>query len=151
MTTTITVLGVPAGQGNIRYSAQGRGYHANGSKLRPWRANVRAAAGRVFLTPLDGPVLLEMTVTLPRPANHFRTGRHAQLLRDDAPVWPIGSRTGDADHYLRAVSDALTGVAYTDDCLIVEGTVSKVYPAGGVDALDQPGAVIRITPLGGAT
>lgn len=151
MTVTITVHGTPAGQGRISYNRQGRGYHANGAKLRPWRDLIRAAAADIIDTPATGPVALEVTVTLTRPAAHYRTGRHAHILRDDAPTAPIGRNTGDVDHYLRAVQDALTGVAYLDDSQIVDGNTVKVYAGEGVDALDQPGAVIHLrTPGGGA-
>lgn len=146
----VTVFGTPAGQGRISYNAQGRGYHSNAKKLKPWRAAVRAAAQVVIDQPLTGPVTLEATVTLARPASHFRTGKYAHVLRDDAPAVPYGNGTGDHDHYARAISDALTGVAYADDSQIVEGTVRKAYPGEGVDALNAPGAVIRITALAGA-
>lgn len=146
-THIITVIGVPAGQGAIRYSPQGRGYHPNAKVLKPWRNLIRAAAAAAISAPHTGPVRIEVTITLARPAAHYRTGKYAHLLRDDAPAAPFGANTGDWDHYGRAVSDALTGAAYVDDCQVVDGSVTKVYAGEGVDALDQPGAVIRVRPL----
>ena len=128
---TITVHGTPAGQGAIRYGKHGHGYHANGPALRAWRAKVKTAALQAGAKPLDGPVALDVVVTVaalktPRPYPHTR-------------------RTADADHYLRAIGDALSTVAYGDDSQICDARIRVVYP--GPPGLDQPGAVIRVWPL----
>lgn len=141
MTThVVTVIGIPAGQGRISFDPHSRrGYHSNRAKLHPWRDAIRAAAQAVIAAPLEGPVSLEATITVPKPVSAPKT----------RTTWPVTRTSGDWDHHGRAISDALTGVAYLDDSQVVEGLVAKVYPGEGIDALDQPGAVIRITPLGG--
>lgn len=141
----ITVRGLPVGQGNIRYNAHGAGYHANAGRLRPWRAVVAdtAAAAMASRPLIDAAVGLDAVFTLPRPKSHSRTGRNAHLLRDAAPMFPLGAP--DLSHLVRAAEDALTGVVLVDDARIVDyGTVGKRYPHCGVDALPWPGAVIRV-------
>jgi Holliday junction resolvase RusA-like endonuclease len=56
----------------------------------------------------------------------------------------------DLSKLIRATEDALTGLAWGDDAQVVEyrDTV-KTYPGGHRDALDSPGAVIRIWQIGG--
>ena len=135
----VTVHNIPAGQGAIRFSRFGHGYHANAKQLKPWREQIHAAAAEVIPEPLTGPVVLEATVTLRKPKSAPK----------DRETWPIGQRSGDWDHYGRAISDALTGVAYLDDSQIVDGTTRKVYPNEGLDSLTEPGAVIRVSALGG--
>ena len=127
----------PVGQGAISYGATGRGYHQNGKRLKPWRAAVRTAALAALrgAGPLDGPVVRDITVTVPKP-------KSAPKRRT---TWPVTRFSGDWDHLGRAVSDALSEAGvWRDDSLVVEGTVRKVYPGEGLHALDEPGAVIQV-------
>jgi Holliday junction resolvase RusA-like endonuclease len=63
--------------------------------------------------------------------------------------WPTTRFSGDIDKLQRATFDAISdaGGIWVDDSRIVEVTARKVHPEEGVDALDQPGAVIRIWSL----
>ena len=40
-------------------------------------------------------------------------------------LYPIGKRSGDVDKYARAALDALTEVAFEDDCQVIELSVKK--------------------------
>lgn len=144
----ITAYGHPATQGSKTRTPHGM-RDDNAKTLHPWRKAVTAAAEATPPSePIEGPVEVEVTITLRRPGHHYRTGRYAHLLRDDAPGWPIARGSGDSDKYLRAVCDALTDAhVWHDDVQAVESHVRKVYVNGGIDALEQPGAVIRIRPL----
>jgi len=148
-----SVYGVPAGQGNLKTGSHGKSYHENGTELRAWRAKVRQAAvpalGVHEAHPfgnrpcvlcdrpakahgaLQGPVRLEAVVTVARP-------------KSVAARWPITRSTSDYDHYARAIGDALTGVAYADDSQVIDGRAIVTYPLIHPDALDQPGALIKI-------
>jgi len=151
----LTVRGTPAGQGNLRTGRHGRAYHANSRELKAWRAAVRAAA-------LDrlarhehagGPARSRTCVICGRPRE-----RHAELLgavRLEAVItvprptsarsrWPITRSSSDWDHYGRAISDALAGVVYADDSQVVDGRVIVTYPHVHPDALEAPGARIRV-------
>jgi len=60
-----------------------------------------------------------------RPDSHYRQGKFAGLLRDDAPLKPTGKP--DVLKLARAIEDALTGAVYKDDSQIVMEMLSKEY------------------------
>lgn len=76
---------------------------------------------------LDGAVWVELRCYEPRPKAHYRSGQFAHLLRPEAPAYPHQTRTGDSDKLRRAVQDALSGVVYVDDKLVVDGDDRKFY------------------------
>ena len=147
--TTFFVQGVPQPGGSKRAFAFKR---KNGKlgvavsdanpKVHPWRTDVRAAFQAVFQgAPFDCPLELEVVFTMPRPKGHYlpvSKRRSEPVLRDDAPVWHV-SRP-DATKLLRALEDALTGLAWTDDCLVVSQRVQKRYADDG----QAPGAYVTI-------
>ena len=80
--------------------------------------------------PYLGPVRVEITFGLSRPAAHYRTGKYAGHIRDSAPVWPGGRP--DLDKLVRALLDGLTmGGAWSDDSQVVQLTASKIYGVPG--------------------
>lgn len=154
----VVAYGNPVAQGSKRI-VTGRGgvgrphmIDNNDRKLRPWRDNLRAAAtdaigGRARpLYERGVAVELGATFTFPRPASHFGTGRNAGVLKPNAPDFL--TTIPDVDKLLRAL-DALTDAGVWDDdrqvCFV---TAVKVYVGGpSPDALDVPGAVIRVRAL----
>ena len=123
------------------------------AKVEPWRQDVRAAALKVTGTrwaPLDGPLALHVVFTSMRPKGHYRTGRNAYLLRDSAPARP--DVRPDISKLIRSTEDALTSAGtWADDSRVVEIFAEKRFANEGPDALDRPGAVIRIRTIGGET
>jgi len=116
--------------------------------VKPWRTEVAAAARALGIRePLDGPLVACMVFTIARPKSHYRTGKFAHLLRDAAPVAP--ATTPDFSKLVRATEDAMTGIVWKDDALVVRYEASgKVYAGSAeVDALAEPGAVIRVRPF----
>jgi crossover junction endodeoxyribonuclease RusA len=134
----------------------------NEKGLKGWRRNVAGAVRLArdvtpVIAPLDGPVVLAITFTVPRPLSTPKR----------KPAWPW--RKPDLDKLLRSTFDALKeGGAYTDDARVVELLrAAKFYPQLGalapavtgdakymlglagtaLDVLDTPGAVIRIAHL----
>ena len=83
-------------------------------------------------------VELSVEFVLPRPPSHYTsTGK----LKRAAPPYP---GKPDLSKLVRAVEDALTGVAYTDDAMIAAyGPVSKRYASRG----KMGGAVIKVRGL----
>lgn len=139
---TFTVIGLPGAQGSKRHV--GRGIMVESSKkVAPWRQDVAAAAAKaaqaVGWEPLSGPVRVAVGFTFTRPKSHYRTGRHAHLLRDDAPALVTSRAAGDIDKLLRSTFDALTiaGI-WTDDSLVADLRAIKTYGA-------HAGAHIAIT------
>lgn len=128
---TVTVPGIPVGQGRVSFLGRGRAVHSNANKLLPWRqaiaAHVRqemAAAG--VTEPLVGPLTLTATFVLPRP----KSAPKRRWAPDGRP---------DLDHLVRAACDGLTqGGIWVDDGQVVAVAASKVY--------GLPGAVLAIAP-----
>lgn len=130
-------------------------------KVRPWREAVRSEAQRAVEAaaegtyPLEGPVIMAVTLTVPKPRSAPKT----------KVTYP--GKKPDALKLLRSTEDALSGLVYVDDAQIVEyARFGKFYPLrGGVvmplvsaqhmfamagtscDILDSPGAVIRVAPV----
>jgi hypothetical protein len=147
---TITVVGHrPAPQGSKRHVGNGRLIEQS-KRVKPWRIVVAESAaaamrGRHIRTyggmpvdqpaPLDGPLSVEIAFTVRKPAS-------APKRR---VTWPTTRDSGDLDKLLRSTFDALTSSgAIADDSRIVEVTARKMHPGEGLDALDEPGAIIRI-------
>lgn len=106
-----------------------------GQDGKAWRASVQARAfdsmGDIGGTPLDCPLAVSMTFALQRPKGHMG----AKGLRPSAPEYPIVKP--DVLKLARAVEDALTGIVWRDDSLIVREVLWKVYG-------QQPGVEIRV-------
>lgn len=157
---TLHVHGRPAPQGSKKafaHSVTGKVITQEMSKyVRPWRQDVHHAAAAVLARggctpfPLDGPLVVDMVFTLPRPKSHYRTGRNAHLLKDTAPPRPAGAP--DLSKLARSTEDALTSAGvWRDDARVVEyRRLAKVYVDSDPDALSAPGAVIRVYRLGAA-
>jgi len=156
----VAVYGLPAPKGSLKCIGEvGNVKHqlVDDEKVpvRRWRERVRLAGDdlrrRIGGTVADNtPVEVTVTLTLPRPKKHFRTGRFAHLLRDDAPPWPSRRGSKDDDKLARCVLDGLQdSQVFADDAQVVGLTVWKCYPdtPHAPDQLDRPGAVIRILPI----
>lgn len=150
------VMGTPTPKGSNRAIARGgRAFFVPGGdaetrkRLATWDQNVRqaaviaaGAAGYDLKTPcfVDGGVRVLLTFRLRRPKGHW--GKKG--LSPKAPAYPF--TRPDVDKLERAVLDALTGVAFADDCQVCEVIKSKVYADPGdegasitVEAMDyQP-------------
>lgn len=107
--------------------------------VKPWREAVKWAAREVMsqkplacsLT-MDGPVEAVMVFTMPRPKSAKKGAR-----ADKRP---------DLSKLVRSTEDALTDAGvWQDDARVVTCWARKVYPNSHPDALDVPGAVIRIS------
>jgi crossover junction endodeoxyribonuclease RusA len=131
---TIIVFGTPAPQGSKRLvgrDSRGRGILVESSaKVRPWREAVKFAALEAAAR-VAGAVSVEMTFTMPKPKSAKRGA--------------LPSKRPDLSKLVRSTEDALTDAGvWEDDARVVHCIASKVYPGEGRDAMDKPGAVIRI-------
>jgi Holliday junction resolvase RusA-like endonuclease len=160
----ITVAGAAAPQGSKRaFAVRGKGGAPTGrvaviesshDRVKSWRQavidEVRAAdaargTGLTFARGL--PLQVDMVFCFKRPKSHYRTGRNAHLLRDDAPAYPSGKP--DLSKLARATEDALTDAGlWADDAQVVEyGRLAKTYAGSG--GMSVPGVIITVRPLGG--
>ena len=103
---------------------------------RDWKTDVKHEAQRNYSGELwDCPISVRFTFYIVRPKGHYRTGKNAHMLRDSAPYRP--TTKPDALKLARGVEDALTGIIWKDDALIVDEVLHKKFG-------DQPGCLIEI-------
>ena len=128
MIRELFVPGQPVTQGS---KAPGRLREVNGTKLRIWREAIgwRVKAAGWHRDLIHGPVRLELRFVLPVIAS--ASDRY----------WAWSHRSGDLDKLIRAVGDALTGLAYTDDSRVVQLQASKVHGT-------TPGVHITVEAIG---
>jgi Holliday junction resolvase RusA-like endonuclease len=109
----------------------------------PWRSKVaifgektlRAINPEVPL--IDEPIELDVVFYFTRPKGHFGEKAGVPRLKGSAPNWP--TKPPDSTKLLRSIEDALNGVVWRDDSLVVVQRARKVYA-------DRPGAVVTIAP-----
>lgn len=137
---TFIVHGIAQPQGSTRsFRAGGKIVTTSDNpKVRPWRQAIawEARAHGVVLS--RGEVEVEVRVLLPRPKSHF--GKRGLL----PSARPSPTTKPDVDKLLRAVLDALTGVAYHDDSQVVRAVISKAYCS-----MDFPTPIARISVWAG--
>jgi len=141
------VEGLPAPQGSKRHV--GHGVMVEASKGLPaWRQEISAAtrkacAAMEFEPHRTAPYSVHVVFTMPRPASHYRSGRHSGELKPTAPAEP--AVMPDLDKLLRALLDGMAdGGALANDSRVTRISAWKTYVGGHLDALDTPGAVILL-------
>lgn len=100
-----------------------------------WKSCVAMAAkSHTPDTLFEGPVNAALAFYFSRPKSHFRTGKNAHLLRDDAPAYHTSKP--DADNLAKAVLDAMTqmGGWWRDDQQVAGLTVVKWWAGANAPA-----------------
>ncbi len=104
-----------------------------------WKRTVQAFAMRAaWERILDGPLRVSMTFIVGRPKGHF--GKRG--LRPSAPAYPAVKP--DVLKLARSTEDALTGIIWKDDALIVVEVLRKMYTMDG-----KTGALIEVEEIVG--
>lgn len=122
---TFSVRGIPQSQGSKRAFIPRGSKRAvvveNNAKLRPWRADVVAAASAAYSAqPVAGPVALRCVFYFERPKSHTRK-QQAAPWKDTKP---------DLSKLVRGVEDALKGLIWGDDAQVVQAVSEKRYAEG---------------------
>jgi Holliday junction resolvase RusA-like endonuclease len=150
---TIAVHGFPGPQGSKSPVGWGRSrktgkaiplMRESSKKVKPWREKVTYAITAAILRgdaqALAGPVRADVTFTMPKPLNAPKRRR----------TYPAVSP--DIDKLERSTFDAISAAkAWEDDGRVIESHSRKVYPGEHPEALSEPGAIIRLYTLTGAT
>lgn len=108
--------------------------------IHAFKAAVSEAAGIFFdgEEPMaEAPIHLGVSFVVPRPK--YLTKRYKTT--DRVPLF--GAR-GDWDNFGKAVSDAMEGIAYDNDCRIYSAFVQKYYAAEG----ESPHTLILLQEMG---
>lgn len=92
-------------------------------------------------SPFTDPVKCEMIFYLRRPQSHYRTGKFAHMLRDDAPEFH--TTKPDALKFARSTEDAMTDIVWNDDSGNVRICSEKKY----MKPEDREGCAIRLVIL----
>ena len=144
-----SVYGLPAPKGSHKAFVNrktGRVIVApDSARQRGWEKDVAYAARNAMgvRPPFTTPVVVRFEFMLPRPKRHYGKG---DVLRADAPSRP-GIRP-DWDKLARAVGDALSGIVYADDALVVEALVTKHYSELSLFTCVFPGGVrVRVNEV----
>lgn len=122
------VEGVPKPQGSKRHVGGGRMIESS-KKLPAWRKAVAYTAAAHFTEPLDGPIKLEVEFIMPRTK-----------AMGDKPAPPM-IQAPDTDKCVRAINDALSGIAFHDDRQVTTIITGKRR----AEPLEQTGARIRVS------
>lgn len=164
----IVAAGKPETQGSMK-AVGGVVKHSNGKKLHEWRNTITKEALRTVAgqwESLNIPVRLDVVLTVPAPRT--LPAWHPMETPDGTPPRVPPMVPPDVDKLLRAVQDALSPQdnkkkgelertrdrrfkLLVDDSRIIDSSARKTYPSPRHThdwALDFPGAVMRITPLG---
>lgn len=136
----ICVPGEPVGKGRPRIGR--RGSHAmmfTPQKTADYEAKIRAEGEKVMRgcgrNALEGPLMIDLTITLGIPASYSKKRAIACLEGRERPI-----KVPDWDNVAKAVCDALNGVVWVDDKQIVDAVVRKRYG-------EIPCIVAIVTPL----
>lgn len=154
----LTIYGEPAPKGSMKcVGGRGRKRHQlveNSPRTGPWRERVARGAKRLPVSQLTGPVGIEVTLTVSRPAAHYRANRRGLTALGRRTPYPSRRSQGlggDVDKLARTILDALEDAdVLTDDAQVVELVTRKTYAEGTgtlPDALTYPGARIRLYPI----
>jgi len=126
------VRGVPKAQGRPRIVrfANGKAGLKDPEASRDWKNYVRMCVAEKVSGPISGPVALELWFYLPVPRSFSRRRRLAALAGEVLPA-----KKPDLDNLVKAVLDALLGVAIEDDRQVIELKAGKLYGTPGVNIL----------------
>lgn len=141
------VNGFPGPQGSKERRGNGALVESS-RRVKPWRSDVKAAAELAIDHPglapwrtLTEPTHITVIFRFRRPKSHYRTGRNAHLLRDNAPTYPVSRAYGDIDKLARSTLDALTAAGVlVDDSLVYSLLAKKRWCVPE----EPPGATILI-------
>lgn len=121
----ISLSGDPQGKGRARAFRRGNFIgHYTPEKTRSYEGMIRTAAMDVMgsRAPIDCPIEVTLSAIFAIPASFSRKKRDMALSGALRPA-----KKPDADNIIKAWTDAMNGVVYRDDCLIVKGSFAKTY------------------------
>ena len=121
------VPGSPIGQGRPKFSTiNGHAVAYDPEKSRNYKAYVKLLATQAMkeqgFTMIDGPCCLDILACFEVPKSKSKKFKERALLGLERPT-----KKPDIDNIVKALQDALNGLAYKDDSSIVFLSVAKCY------------------------
>ena len=116
------VPGEPRGKDRPRFTRNGRTYTTR--KTIDYEKRIRTAYQEQYgqMPVLEGPICMVITAIFPIPKSDTKRTRENKLAGRLLPT-----RKPDTDNIMKAICDALNGIAYKDDSQIVECHLTKQY------------------------
>ena len=113
------IPGQPRGKGRPRFTKNGYAYTPETTRI--YEEEIRLRYKEKFGDDkLDGNIAVEVFINK-KPASYLGKKRYNELLGTYCNIKP------DADNVVKAVLDALNGLAYKDDKQIIELKIKKMY------------------------
>jgi Holliday junction resolvase RusA-like endonuclease len=131
MDTTFFIPGIPVAKGRPKLSTRGgfaRAYTP--AKTRDYETVVALYGRNAIKTPLDGPLCVDLTFTLPIPSS-------IPKKRLESIIGSPHIKRPDLDNLCKGVLDGLNEIAWLDDSQICELHCRKIYG-------NYPGVVVVI-------
>jgi len=75
--------------------------------------------------PIKTAIWLSIVFYMPRPQNHYRTGKNEGEVKLNAPV--VHTKNPDLSNLIKFIEDSLNGVFWHDDRLICQIKARKLY------------------------
>ena len=92
-------------------------------RVKPWRKAVGKEEMKETETPIEGACHVGLIFRFNRPKSHYRSNGQ---LKQTSPKYLIVKKN-DLDKLVRSTLDALTGIAFKDDCQVTNVSASKRY------------------------
>lgn len=129
----LVVPGEPLPQPRQRHTTTAKGqivnYTPRNHPVQAYKETIQWAARAAGVQVLTGAVGIQVRFFMPRPK-----GRKVGLYHTGKP---------DSDNLVKAVKDALTGIAWADDSQVAHDDIYKIYAEPGTEARTE----IYIWPL----
>lgn len=125
MSLYFVVDGPPTPKGRPRFSRVGNFTKTyTPKKTKNYEDKVRQSAQQAMNghEPLETPIAIQMTIKLPVPKSYSKKRTSDCLNKFEMPI-----KRPDWDNVAKAITDAINGVVYVDDCQIVSASVHKMY------------------------
>lgn len=137
----IVIIGKPVARARAKFFRRGKGiwhYDPQKDEVEHFRLLAKEqVAGRPMI---KGAVFLNALFLMPRPKNHYGTGRNEGVLKPSAPELHIVKP--DSDNLLKFAKDGLNKIAWYDDSQVVGSFPWKEYA-------ERAGTILKIYELRG--
>ena len=121
----LVIPGDPVAQGRPRACIRGKHASVYSNQQKEMRDFQVKALERFFEKPIDEAVVVKMRFYLRRPKSHYGTGKNAGILKPSAPRYH--AQKPDTSNLIKFAEDALNGILWTDDAIIIEIIGSKAW------------------------
>jgi Holliday junction resolvase RusA-like endonuclease len=134
-TVTVELIGDPAGQGRPRFTRNGVAYTPTGTRNTTATMRLLGRQAMEGRARFEEPVRIELLAEFAVPSSWSRKNQARALAGELRP-----GKKPDLSNILKLAEEALNGVCFRDDELIVEARLTKVYGP-------QPRVVVTVSEI----